>query len=166
MLKRLLILMLIFAPVATFAQEKFAYVDAQKLFGQMPEVSEVETKIATKRESIQKNEAAIEAEYTALMRKWQELPEDASTTVRADIQRQIEQLQARFQTFRENSNEELQKESQDLITPIREKLMRAIKEVGDENGYTYIFDAQAMHYVNPKAIDATQQVKTKLGIKG
>lgn len=165
MLKKLFLFILIAAPLSVFAQDKFAYVNAQEVFGKMPELSEVESKLATERETMQKNSTAIQNEYTALLKKYQELPEDAAASVRADLEKQLQQVQERYQQFVESSQTEMQKKQEALVTPINQKLMQAIKDVGDENSYTYIFDRAAMHYVSPNAIDATKQVKTKLGIK-
>lgn len=164
MLKKLLLLILVVAPLSAFAQDKFAYVNAQEIFGKMPELAQVESKLATKRETINKNRTAIETEYTNKLKEYQALPEDSSASVRADMEKQLQSLQERYQQFLETSNAELQKEQEALINPLQQKLMQAIKDVGDESNYTYIFDRAAMHYVSPSAIDATKQVKTKLGI--
>ncbi len=59
---------------------------------------------------------------------------------------------------------------QQLLEPVNKKIADAIKSVGDENNYTYIFDISTMQspivYVNSTtAVNITQQVKTKLGLK-
>ena len=82
-----------------------------------------------------------------------------------DRQKQLEDLQNRYQTFLQTSQQEYEKEQQALITPLQEKLRKAIKDVGDENGYTYIFNAAATLYTSPTAaVDAAPKVKAKLGI--
>ena len=81
------------------------------------------------------------------------------------MQKQIQQLQERFESFSQTSQIEIQQLQQSLVTPIHQKLQNAIKEVSDENGYTYVFDSSALLYVNPSALDANKLVKTKLGIK-
>ena len=51
------------------------------------------------------------------------------------------------------------------MTPIQQKIQDAIKAVGAEQGYTYIIDPQVLLFQGSNAIDATQLVKTKLGLK-
>ncbi len=64
MLKKLFVLMLAIAPLAVVAQElKVAYINTSEVFGQMPELKEVESKLATKQEEIKKTLTAIETEY-------------------------------------------------------------------------------------------------------
>jgi len=59
-----------------------------------------------------------------------------------------------------------QKESQ-LLQPIIEKADKAIKEVGKENGYTYIFDLSrgSVVYFSEVSEDVLPLVKKKLGIQ-
>jgi len=56
---------------------------------------------------------------------------------------------------------------QKLLAPVQQKIVNAIKSVGDEKGYTYVFDLAAgnLVYVSTTAEDATPLVKTKLGIQ-
>ena len=63
MLKKLFLLLLIVAPVSMVAQDKLAFINAEEVFSKMPELKDVESKLATKSEAIRKNATAIEEEY-------------------------------------------------------------------------------------------------------
>lgn len=166
MLKKLFLFLLVAAPLSGFAQEKFAYINAQEVFAKMPEMKDVESKLMAKQAVMKKNMEAIEAEYTKKIEIFQKTPTDSITqSIALDRQKELEQLRERYQNFNEQSQAELQKEQETLLAPLHQKLVQAIKEVGDENNYTYIFDRSAMLYVNPSAIDASKAVKTKLNIK-
>lgn len=166
MLKKLFLLLLIVAPLSVFAQDKLAFVNAEEVFSMMPELKDVESKLATKSEAIRKNAAAIEEEYNNKVKAFQNTPTDSLTeAIVLDRQKQLEDLQARYQTFLQTSQQEYEKEQQTLITPLQEKLRKAITDVGSENGYTYIFNAGALLYRDSsKAVDAGSKVKAKLGI--
>ena len=73
-------------------------------------------------------------------------------------------FQERYRVFSNNSQQELEKEQQTLLAPLQQKLMKAIKDVGEENGYTYIFNSGALLHMGADAKDANGQVKAKLGI--
>lgn len=165
MLKKLILLFLVAAPLMAFAQEKTAYIDADAIFIKMPEMTEVETKLSAEAETIKQNMATIQSEYGTLLKKYQELTETSPASVRADLEKQIQQLQERHQQYEQNSAQEFQQKQQALLAPLQQKLMQAIKDVGDQNNYTYIFDRKTMHYVSPSAVDVSGQVKAKLGIK-
>ncbi|NDW08778.1 OmpH family outer membrane protein [Dysgonomonas sp. 520] len=165
MLKKLIILSLAFAPLAAFAQDKLAYINSQEIYYQMPEIGGVESKITAKQEEIRKTLTGLETEYT---RKQEEFRADTASltqSVLLDRQKQLEQLQERYETYAQNSQKELQELSQQLQAPLFEKLQKAIQEVGQEQGYTYIFEKNVAPYISSSAVDASKFVKPKLGIK-
>lgn len=164
MLKKLILLLFVIAPITIFAQDKIAYINADEIFSKMPELKEVETKLASKSETIKKNKDAIEAEYNALVDKFSKDTTNLTESVLVDRQAQLESLQKRYQDFLQTSQAEFQKEQQTLITPIQQKMRQAIKTVGDENHYTYILDAATLLHIGSNAIDANKLVKAKLGV--
>ncbi|MFA7494522.1 MAG: OmpH family outer membrane protein, partial [Proteiniphilum sp.] len=91
-----------------------------------------------------------------------------SDAARQDQQKQITQLQDRYQTYMQNGQQELQQLQQQLLEPVNKKIFEAIGAVGKENNYTFVYDISAMQspivYFSPSAVDVTAQVKTKLGL--
>jgi len=166
MLKKLVILLFVIAPVGAFAQElKLAYINTSQVFALMPEVKDADAKLAAKQEQIKKDLAAIEAEYNKKVEEFKASTVEPTPAVTADRQKQLEQLQERFQSYSQTSDAEFQQLRQNLLTPVQQKLQQAIKTVGDEQGYTYILEVGAVPYISTKAVDAAPFVKTKLGIK-
>lgn len=170
MLKKLLILFIAIAPVAAIAQNaNIAYINSQEVFNAMPELSGIETQLTTKQEEIRKNVEALETELNSKSQEMEKLPASTSETVRQDKQREIQQIYERYQTFAQNSQQEMQQLQQKLLEPVNKKIADAIKSVGDENKYTFVFDVATMQspivYVSPTAVNITPLVKTKLGIK-
>lgn len=164
MFKKLILLLLIVAPVSIFAQDKIAFVNSQELFMKMPEMKDVEAKLAAENETIKKNSEGIRAEYTALYEKFRQDTTRISESLLVDRQTQLEGLEKRFNSYIETSSAEFEKTRQNLLAPLQEKLMKAIKDVGDENNYTYIIEAGVLLHVGRNAIDANPAVKAKLGI--
>ena len=165
MFKKLIILFLIVAPIGVYAQDKLAYINTQEVFTQMPEIKEVETKLATKQEEIKKNLAAIQSEYDKKMEEFKASTAEPTEAVLTDRQKQIQQIQERYETYLENSDKEFQDLRQQLLAPLQQKMQTAIKAVGDKNGYTYIIEVGAIPYVSTSAVDAGKLVKAELGIK-
>lgn len=164
MLKKLFLLLLVAMPVFLVAQDKIAYISAQEVFAKMPEYAEAQAKLTTKRETALKTAQAIEQEYQNLLEKYRNDSTEVSESILMDRTKQVQQLEERYQNFIQTSNAEFEKEQEALLTPIQQKLMNTIKDVGDENGIAYILDRAALLYVNPSATDITPKVKTKLGI--
>lgn len=163
MLKKLVILFLVLAPLGVFAQDKLAYINTQEIFAQMPELKDVESRLATKQEEIKKNMSALETEFQT---KMQELagPNGSTDKLTDDQQKQLQDIQQRYQTYLETSDKEFGELRQQLLTPLQQKMQKAIQEVGAENGFTYILELGVIPYTSTSAVDAGKLVKAKLGI--
>lgn len=165
MLKKLILLLIVIAPMTIFAQDKIAFINSNEIFSKMPELKDVESKLATKRETITKNAAAIEKEYNDLVEMFgKDSTSNLTESIILDRQNQLESLQKRYQDFMQTSQAEYGKEQETLLAPVQQKMRQAIQTVGTENNYTYILDAGALLHVGANAIDASKLVKAKLGI--
>lgn len=169
MLKKLIVLLLILAPIGLFAQEKIAYINTDELFKQMPEMADIQTKITAKQTEIKTTLDAIQAETDKKVAEWDAADKAAGKEPsQADLagrQKEFDSFRERYQTYSENSEKVLQETYTQLLTPVREKLLKAIKDVGTENKFSYIIEVGAAPYISPTSVDAGKLVKTKLGIK-
>ena len=168
MLKKLLVFFIALAPLTAMPQGvKIATVNVQEIFGAMPELSGIETQLSNKQEEIRKNIQALETEFNKKLEEFEANPAE-SDAARQDQPKQIAQLQDRYQTYMQNGQQELQQLQQQLLEPVNKKIFDAIKAVGDENSYTFVYDISSLQtpivYLTPSAVDVTPQVKTKLGI--
>lgn len=168
MLKKLFVLFIILAPLAAKAQEvKIALINVQEVFAAMPELSGIETQLSGKQEEIRKNLQALEEEFTKRAEDFDKNP--ASTdAMKQDQQKQLTQLQERYNVLMQNGQQELGQLQQQLLEPVHKKIMDAVKAIGDENKYSFVYDLSSTQspfmYITPTAVDITQQVKTKLGL--
>ena len=90
-----------------------------------------------------------------------------SNLVKQSKEKEIIDLQGRIQQFQANAEQEFEAKRAEKLSPILEKIQNAINAVGKEKGYTYILDTAtgAAVYIGTDAVDATKDVKAKLGIK-
>jgi outer membrane protein len=80
---------------------------------------------------------------------------------------ELQETYQKIQNFQQTAGQELQRTQESLLAPIMEKLQAAIKAVGAEGGYTFIYDMSmgVVLYTGVGAEDVTPLVKAKLGIK-
>ena len=78
---------------------------------------------------------------------------------------EIQELDTKYQQFIQTAERDIQMQQQQLLAPIREKIMIAIKAVGKENGFTAILPEGVAIYTGDDVIDITPLVKAKLGLK-
>lgn len=169
MLKKLLIVCIALAPLAAMAQDvKLAYINTQEVFSAMPELSGIETQLSTKQEEITKNGQALIDEFNKKVEEFDKAPA-SSEALQQDQQKQLAQIQERYQVYVQNSQQEMNQLQQQLLEPLNKKIADAIQAVGSENNYTFVFDVATMQspivYVSPTATDITPLVKTKLGLQ-
>ena len=70
--------------------------------------------------------------------------------------------------MRQDAQQELEKSWIEMLEPIAKKIDDAIKAVGQEGGYVYIFDLNATQipFINETySTDVTATVKAKLGLQ-
>lgn len=165
MLKKLIILFFIVSPIGAYAQDKLAYINTQEIFVLMPGLKDVESQLSAKQEEIKKTLEGMQSEYNKKMEEFKASTEEPSENVLMDRQKQIQDIQTRYENYLETSDKQLQELRQKLLTPLQQEFQKAVQSVGAEQGFTYIFEIGALPYVSANAVDAGKFVKTKLGIK-
>ncbi|MDO5035477.1 MAG: OmpH family outer membrane protein [Porphyromonas sp.] len=169
--KRLILtLALILAPLMMVAAQgaagqKIAIVDSQNLLTSMPEAKAMQTELDALmkkyEDTLVKLREELNSKYQAYIAEQDTLLE----TIKVRREQELEDLAKRIEELGRVAQEDIQKKQMELFAPIQTKLRDAINKVGEENGYTYIMDATSILYLNnASAIDATAQVRAKLGI--
>ena len=151
-------------PVLVSAQ-KYGHVNTTEIFQQMPEMVKVRAQIDTLNSQYESQLTMMQEE---LQKKYQEYQQNEATmadAIKQMRQQELQEMQGRIQTFYQTAEQDLQKKQQELVAPVHEKLTKAIKTVGERDGYTYIFDSSVLTYISDNAIDASPAVRKELGIK-
>ena len=165
-MKKLIVLLLMMLPLGVFAQEmKIAIVNSQEILPGMPEVIEMQKTLANVEAEYKKELQTMEAEYNKKYADFIAQQDSLTENIKARRMQELEDINERSRNFVQLSQQEYGKKQQELFTPIQEKLKKAITEVGNEKGYTYILDPQVVFFTGNSAIDATPFVKAKLGLK-
>lgn len=163
-MKKIIIAMLLIVPLAVSAQ-KFGHINTQELFAQMPEVNQVKLKMDTIQSQYEMQMASMSEEFQKKYQDYQTQEATMPDAVKQIRQQELQEMQQRIQLFYQTAEQDIQRKQQELLTPVHEKMTKAIKAVGEREGYTYIFDSAAMVHIGNDAIDATPAVKKELGIK-
>jgi outer membrane protein len=164
------LLAFMFAAVTASAQSvkpiKLGHIETSKLLEIMPEYKKAEETMRLKTEEIRKDFAALEARWQSLVQEYQTNGKNYSEPKREDAEKELNDLRDRMMRFEENAGAQLQTTREDLMRPIFEKIQNAIKQVGDDHGFTYIFEmgSGALNYASPSSEDVLPLVKKKLGL--
>lgn len=163
-MKKFFIVIALMMPMLVSAQ-KFGHINTQELFTMMPEVAVVRQQMDTIQGQYETMLAGMQEEFQKKLQDYQAAEATMPEGIKSMRQQELQDMQARVQQFYQTADQDIQKKQQELLVPIQERMLKAIKTVGEKEGYTYIFDASTMVYVAPDAIDAMPSVKKELGIK-
>ena len=162
-MKKILLMMLMFAPLATFAQ-KFGHINAQEVMSQMPEFIKARGEMEEKAKQFENDLKAMQDE---LQRKSQDYEKNKSTmnaTKQQETENELNGLYQKYQQALQDNQQTLSKEQQEKMQPITTKLVNAIKAVGKAGGYVYIMDVSSgIPYISDTlSKDVTAEVKAQL----
>ena len=152
--------------VAASAQElKWAYVDFNEIVMLMPEMDEAR---ATMEENQKTNEEILVAmyeEYQTKMQQYQQKAETWTPAIRESKEKEIMEIQARFEQTQQSLQQEIQQLQQSLQAPIYEKAQNTVNDVAKAKGVAFVFEKSSLLYVDPaQGIDLTPDARAALNI--
>ena len=149
------------------AQVKIAHVNTAEILDAMPDKSKAEKSLEKYYGELQSQLETMAKEYQTKMQDYEANQATMSNLVKQSKEKEIVDLQTRITQFQANAENEFENKRAELLKPILDKIQNAINAVGKEKGYTYMLDLAtgAAVYVGDNAVDATKDVKSKLGIK-
>lgn len=168
MFKRFMFLAVAATMMCLSAQaQKFGYINTSEIFNVMPEKATAENTLKTASEKYETEFRNLQTAFQKKAEDYDKADKDA-TTPQAIKDRHMQELQEEYQkiqNFQQTASQDIQRQQEQLMAPITQKLQDAIKAVGAEGGYTFIYDTSSLLYVGTGAEDLTAKVKAKLGIK-
>ncbi len=166
MIKKILLAIAIALPMCVAAQTpKFGVVNTASVFDAMPEKATAQTQLETASKTYEDEFKKLTDELNKKYTEFQSLAADTPDSIKQRRMQEIEELNAKTQQFRATAQQDLQRQQEQLMAPIEQKIQTAIKAVGAENGFTFIFPDMLPAYTGTDVQDVTPLVKAKLGIQ-
>jgi outer membrane protein len=117
---------------------------------------------------LQKLSATYDAEYKKMIDEYQtkikKYEAEAATVTEAvngERSKEVQDMQGRITSYRDNAQKELQQKDSDIVKPIMEKVKASIQKVGKAKGYQYVLDGSTLILADGPNI--TADVKKDLG---
>ena len=167
MLKKIALLLVLIAPMSVFAQ-KFGHVKFAEILTVMPEYTKAQTDIQAQQKQYEDEMKRASDELTKKFTEYQQEQANLPKNIQERRQKELQELNEKGMQFQADAQQQLQKAYAEMMEPIYKKIDDAIKAVGQEGGYVYIFDLNRtdIPFVNESlSTDVTPAVKGKLGLK-
>lgn len=166
MFKKIVLALIVAVAIPTVAAaQKFGVVNAQAIFAAMPESTAAQTQLAEASKKYEEEFKKLQDEMDKKYKDFQAMPTDTPDAIKERRMQEIQELNTKLDRFRQTAEDDLQRQQAQLMEPIQKKLVDAIKAVGAEGNYTFILPDGMAAYQGADAIDVTNAVKAKLGIK-
>lgn len=161
------------SPIVLQAQaQKTGFVNSAKIFQEVPEAKEAQKKIdaLTKpyQDSLEAKQRSLQGKYEEYQKK-EALMTDAA---KKSAQQELLELERGYNEYRLEkfgSDGELAKQTEKILAPLKEKILKAIERVAKEEKYSFIFDqteqikvllyGDAAHDLTYKVIDRLKRGK-------
>ncbi len=167
MIKKLLLAVLLTLPFAGMAQ-KFGVVDLESIFSSMPESTSMQTQLQQTSARYEEEFGKLQEEVNKLYTEYQAIANDANTpeSIKERRVQEIQERAGKVEQFRNTAEQDIARLQQQLMAPIQQRLMDAVKAVGTEEGFTFIFpnEPSLLLYTGSTVEDVTPKVRVKLGL--
>jgi outer membrane protein len=166
MLNKIVLFVLLLIPAMGYAQEqKIAYFKSSEVIPLMSEYTQMLDSLKKSETALQTELEAMADEYGKKLTAFSEQQATLAESIKTVRLKEIERLRESTETFQRQAmqiQDDLQKS---LFAPIEAKIRKTLADVGTENHFAYIVNADIMLYISPQSQDATPLVKAKLGLK-
>ncbi|MCK5775245.1 MAG: OmpH family outer membrane protein [Bacteroidales bacterium] len=143
---------------------KIGHLNFQELMSVMPGQEEINTALETHVAGLEAQLQAMNSEYETKVTDYQATQATMSEIIRQTKEKEIIDLQQRIEAFNQQAQYEIQNKQLELTQPLIKKAQDAINAVAQENGFTYIINANEQILLYSNGTDILPLVKTKLGL--
>jgi outer membrane protein len=170
-MKRFIVIaaLIVFAASAGYSQNlKFGHINSDELIQAMPEFDSATVKLEKFRQELVNALELMSVELNNKNDAYTKESKNLTDIVKQTKEQEIIDLNRRMQDFQAKAQEDLQNKQVELFQPIYTKVDKAIKDVGKENGFVYVFDVakgSLLYFDEAKSINIMTLAKAKLGIK-
>ncbi|HVN58588.1 MAG TPA: OmpH family outer membrane protein [Bacteroidales bacterium] len=173
-MKRFLSVISLVAVVIFLAQKseaqtfKFAHINSDELIKSMPEYDSAMAKLERTQKELVNALQIMQVELNNKLDTYNKESKNYTELVKQTKEQELSDINKRIQDFQQQAQTQLQEQQSQLTQPIFAKVDKAIKEVGKEGGYIYVFDVskgQVLFFDETKSTNILAAVKTKLGLK-
>ena len=165
-MKKILIAIMMMAPMCLSAQQ-FAHFNSAEIIPNMKEYTTAQEEIQAMAKQYEADMKLMQDELQKKSEEYQKEQANLLENVRARREQELQDLYQRLQQSYQDNQQALQKAQQEKLGIIQEKVLSAVKKLGEAGNYVYIVDISSgvIPFVNTSlSTDITADVKKEVGI--
>ncbi len=163
----------VWGATANAQQLKIGYVDPQTILSKMPDMAAVQKKLQNFQDKLRQELSQKRADLQQQVQQFQQKSAVISDAAKKQEQAHLDSLNQQLGQLQQEYSNELQNRQQQLMSPILDKVQKAINEVAKSMDLTYVFNTVTGNgdyiilYASDQAqqkYDITQKVMDKLSL--
>jgi len=155
---------LFIATTAAKAQMKIGHVNTAELLQSLPDAKKADSLLQQFQEVLKKNGEDYQQELESKAKKFNSDSTKMTAVIKESERKKLQDLYTRVVNYNQEAQQQLEARQQELLAPLQKKTLDIIQQVAKENGYTHVFNREALLVV-PSSDDLLPLIKKKLGLK-
>lgn len=164
-----LIIIVALAGQSAIAQSmKFGHVNSDELIRALPDYDSANVKLEKFRKELINYLELMSVELNNKSDAYNKESKNLTDLVKKTKEQELVDMNRKIQEFQTNAQQQLQDKNEEFFKPVFDKVDKAIKEVGKENGFIYVFDVAKgglLYFDETKSTNVMPLAKAKLGLK-
>ncbi len=147
---------------------KFGHINSDELIQALPEYDSAAAKLEKYRQELLNYLELMQVELNNKSDAYNKESKNLTDLVKQTKEQELVDLDRKIREYQVSAQQNLQDKQVELFQPIYTKVDKAIKDVGKENGFLYVFDVakgSLLYFDETRSTNVLPLAKTKLGIK-
>ena len=147
---------------------KLGHINSEELIQALPEFDTATVKLDKYRKELVNYLELMTVELNNKNDAYQKESKNLTDLVKQTKEQDLVEMQRKIQEFQANAQTKMQEKQTELFQPIYAKVDKAIKDLGKENGFVYIFDVakgSLLYFDETRSTNVMPLAKAKLGLK-
>ncbi len=147
---------------------KFGHINSDELIQAMPQFDSAQVSLEKFQKELVNALELMSVELNNKSDAYNKESKNLTDIVKQTKEQELVDMNRRIQEFQTNAQTQLQNKQVELFQPIYAKVDKAIKDVGKENGFLYVFDVakgSLLYFDETKSTNVLALAKAKLGLK-
>lgn len=147
-MKKILLAMMLLAPMSMLAQQKFGYIETQKIMESMPEFIKARGDLEAQQKQYENDIKAMQDEFKRKYDDYEKQKSTMNATKQKETEESLQQMSNKISDTYADYQKKMQQMQQEKLSPLQTKMINAINSVGKAGGYVYIMEAGTVVYMS------------------
>ena len=148
---------------------KFGHIDTEELIQALPDFDTAIARLERFSRDLSNQLEIMQVEFNNKYNDYNRDMESLTDLVKQTKEQELSDMLRRINEFQQNAQQQVDERQAEYFQPMIAKVDKAIKDVGKENGFIYIFaigqGTSVSYFDETKSIDIMPLAKAKLGIR-